>query len=148
LGEHAEVVRVVFDPTSNALHKLLSVVVSWLPPRAERTGQYRNLISVGHTSQAAHVEEILKTVDALARPEVLLPGEPRSRFWPAEDYHQKHRLRRNKGLVTILEEEFGMRWDEHLFVTKLNAGGTRGFDLAPWLAKVSVRVATAYRKGA
>ena len=45
-------------------------------------------------------------------------GEQNGYFWPAEDYHQKHRLRRNKQLVSLAEVDFGPRWDEHLYFTK------------------------------
>jgi hypothetical protein len=66
---------------------------------------------------------------------------------PAEDYHQKHRLRRNKQLVSLAEVDFGPRWDEHLYFTKLNSTDRKGFSLSSWLKKLSPEMQKAYRIG-
>ena len=74
------------------------------------------------------------------------PGSPEARFWSAEDYHQKYRLRRNAGLVSALADHFGPRWDEHLYATKLNAVGARGFDIKPWLEEMPAVVVDRFRR--
>ena len=44
-------------------------------------------------------------------PEVIEVGEQNGTFWSGEDYHQKYRLRRNKALVKLAEQEFGLKFD-------------------------------------
>jgi len=78
---------------------------------------------------------------------VIEAGQQNGYFWPAEDYHQKHRLRRNKQLVSLAEVDFGPRWDEHLYFTKLNSTDRKGFSLSNWLKKLSPQMQKAYRIG-
>jgi peptide-methionine (S)-S-oxide reductase len=68
-------------------------------------------------------------------------------FWSAEDYHQKYRLRRNRGLLPYLKEELGQRWDEHSLSTKLNASGQKGFNEKPWLSILTKKAQRIYRVG-
>ena len=92
-------------------------------------------------------EELIQAIGKEKSPEVIEAGEQNGYFWPAEDYHQKHRLRRNKQLVSLAEVDFGPRWDEHLYFTKLNSTDRKGFSLSSWLKKLSPEMQKAYRIG-
>jgi peptide-methionine (S)-S-oxide reductase len=140
IGGHAESVRVVFDERILTLEELLTRVLRGAGSGRE-TGQYRSGIFLHSQEQA---ERIRRLVPSCAVP-LAQPGSPQAVFWPAEDYHQKYRLRRNSGLVVALTEELGADWDEHVLATKLNAVGERGFDIKPWLEEMTPKIVKALR---
>lgn len=120
IGRHAEVVRITFDPKQISYRALLESFGS--PDRLLRgAGQYRGLVAATTTSQWNTVLEVFGLTASTADPHVLRADDPRSTFWPAEDYHQKYRLRRNQRMVEMLERGFGDDWDQSAAATKLNA---------------------------
>jgi len=144
VGDHAETVRVIFDPSAIAFDTLLEEFRTWHTP-SRGGGQYRAAIFPSDDAQRASVQAYL---DALPDPsfalQVSLPGTEEALFWDAEAYHQKHRLRASPAVVAALEAEFGPRWDESSVATKLN--GVEGKELRPdaWLACLSERAQAAY----
>ncbi len=146
LGNHAEVVRVVFDSASISYAELLAHYLDWHEPRRSM-GQYRSLLFPADATQRAEAERVLELRPDRARPELVRQGTPEAHFWDAEDYHQKYRLRRNATLVTALESELGADWDQHAVATKLNASGGSGFDVSPWLERLSPSAQRTYRLG-
>jgi peptide-methionine (S)-S-oxide reductase len=146
LGGHAEVLRVIFDPASLCFSELLAESFDSHEPRRS-LGQYRSVLFPADAGQVAEVERVLELRPNGSVPEVVAPGTPEARFWDAEDYHQKYRLRRNAGLVDLLETELGADWDRHALATKLNASGSAGLDLKPWLAQLSPGAQRAFRLG-
>lgn len=95
---HAEVVQVTYDPEQVAYQALLDLF--WRmhdPTQLNRQGpdvgtQYRSAIFY-HTpeqaEQARRSKEQLETSGAYKRP-IVTQIEPASRFYPAEDYHQRY----------------------------------------------------------
>lgn len=144
LGGHAEVLRVVFDPASLGYADVLAQFFEWHEPRRS-LGQYRSVLFPADASQLAEVERVLELRSGRTAPEVVAPDTPEARFWDAEDYHQKYRLRRNTALVALLESELGPDWDQHAVATKLNANARAGFDPAPWLEQLSPSAQRAFR---
>lgn len=145
VGDHAETVRVVFDPGATTFDTLLGEFRAWHTP-SRGGGQYRAAIFPSDDAQRASVQGyVLALPDPIFAPQVLLPGTDEARFWDAEAYHQKHRLRASPAVVAALESEFGPRWDESSFATKLN--GAEGKALSPdaWLSRLSERAQAAYR---
>lgn len=116
---HAEVVRVVFDNELISYRDLLGDFQTWFVP-GESQGQYRPILFVFNKEQKLIAEELVLSIGKKNSPEVIEAGTQKGYFWDAEDYHQKYRLRRNNRFVSLAELNFGPRWDEHLFFTKLN----------------------------
>lgn len=148
LADHAEVVRVVFDPQATSLQKLLEEFGKWFHPASARyAGQYRPLLVATTAGQASIVQETISQRWGDSAPKFLSNSAAGARFWAAEAYHQKHRLRRNKALVRQMEIELGDRWDEHLWATKLNSLGEQRTESTRWLDLVPHTLREAYRRG-
>lgn len=146
LGGHAEVLRVVFDPEATSHAQLLGRYFEWHRP-SRSLGQYRSLLFPADAAQVAETERVLALRAGETAPGVIPPGTAEARFWDAEDYHQKYRLRRNAALVPLLEAELGADWDRHAVATKLNASGGAGLELGPWLEQLSPAAQRAFRLG-
>ena len=95
---HAEVVRVVFDPSKLTYEDLLE---KWFfrmhdPTTLNRQGndagtQYRSAILYANDEQKQQAAEFIKELDAAKtfKNPVVTTLEPLAEFYPAEDYHQK-----------------------------------------------------------
>jgi peptide methionine sulfoxide reductase MsrA len=146
IGDHAEVLRVVYDPASTDYDSLLDHYRETHTPRRS-FGQYRSVLipadSEQHKSAVSYVLALGGPID----PEVVALNTPEARFWDAEDYHQKYRLRRNQALVPLLREALGPRWDEHTIATRLNAAGEAGFDASGWLDGLSPETRRVFLRG-
>jgi peptide-methionine (S)-S-oxide reductase len=129
---HAEVLRVTFDPKSLSFAEILGAYRDWHSPRRSM-GQYRSVLIPSNPEQQEEVDRYLRWLEGRTAPHVIQPGTLEARFWDAEDYHQKHRLRRNPAMVQVLHDELGPQWDRHSIATKLNADRRGSFDPAPWL---------------
>ena len=104
LGDHTEVVQVDFDPERTSYRALAGRALDAHDPnRQVRTTQYQNVVFAVTAAQretlAAVLEERGLQADAIeTRIERL------DRFYPAEDYHQKHSLRGTPGLQPVFDE--------------------------------------------
>jgi peptide-methionine (S)-S-oxide reductase len=102
---HAEVVRVVFDPTQIGYGQLLETFwSSHDPTQLNRQGpdhgtQYRTVIFATTPEQQALAEASKAAQDASGRfrKPVVTEILPAPHFWPAEDYHQQYLLKRGLG---------------------------------------------------
>lgn len=104
LGNHTEVFQVKFDPAIITYRELVEAAFRQHNPRT-RTGktQYQNVVFAATPDQRTVLDEFLtatgRTTDAIeTRIEQL------SRFYAAEDYHQKHKLRSAPSLMTTFED--------------------------------------------
>ncbi len=140
---HAEVVRVVFDRGRISYRDLLGNFQKWFVP-GNKQGQYRPILFVFDKEQKLIAEELIQSIGKDNAPEVIEAGTQKGYFWDAEDYHQKYRLRRNKRFVSLAEQDFGPRWDEHLFFTKLNSDEFQGCNKSVWLKRLSQKMQKAY----
>lgn len=100
LGDHTEVVEVVFDPTRIPYAELLRVFWDSHDPTARAwSRQYRSVILYRSEAQRREAEASRDREAArLGRP-VRTAVEPLASFTPAEDYHQKYYLRQDPGLL-------------------------------------------------
>jgi len=146
LKGHAEVVRVIYDKDLISYRDLLGNFESWFVP-GKKQGQYRPILFVFDRDQKNVAEELVRALGKENSPEVVEAGEQKGYFWTAEDYHQKYRLRRNEKFVNLAKLDFGSRWDEHLYFTKLNADERKGLSLSQWLMKLPPEMQKAYRVG-
>lgn len=105
---------------------LLRTLAAWHTPHRSH-GQYRSIVGFTGPQERALAETYAASVEH--PPQLVDTRTAQGRFWDAEDYHQKHRLRRDHALVAELQARCGPRWDEHALATKLN-----GSDHSRWLA--------------
>jgi nitrite reductase/ring-hydroxylating ferredoxin subunit len=95
--------------------------------------------TAGVDHEKNEVEKIIKKLinENDPYPDVIDIEEERGYFWSAEEHHQKYRLQRNKLFLPFVEQELGVRWDEHSYATKLNASTEADFDTTPWVESFS-----------
>ncbi|ELZ57423.1 peptide methionine sulfoxide reductase MsrA [Halorubrum hochstenium ATCC 700873] len=93
LGDHTEVFQLEFDPDAIPYRDLLSQVFhSHDPQHQTRKTQYQNIVFAATEDQQAVLDEFLSTRGPTAEGVGTRVEQP-SRFYPAEDYHQKYKLR-------------------------------------------------------
>ena len=93
LGDHTEVFQVEFDPDTMTYRDLLNRVFhSHAPQHQTRKTQYQNIVFAATEDQRAVLDEFLAT-RGLTAEGIGTRIEQLSRFHPAEDYHQKYKLR-------------------------------------------------------
>ncbi len=103
LGDHTESIRIVYDPERISYADLLRVFWdSHDPSLPAWSRQYRSALFVDGEEQRRIARDSTDTEAARrgARPHTEL--EPVGIFWPAEDYHQKYRLRQDGLLLREL----------------------------------------------
>jgi len=103
LGDHTEAFQVGYDPEEQSFVDLLDLVFrSHDPTQQTRKTQYQNIIFVATADQREALADYLDandyTVDGIAT-----RVEQRSRFVPAEDYHQKYSLRNKRSIMGAFE---------------------------------------------
>ena len=104
LGDHTEVFQVDFDPGRMSYRTLAERALDAHDPnRQVRKTQYQNVVFAATAAQrkalAAVLEERGLETDAIGT-----RIERLDRFYPAEDYHQKHSLRGTPGLRSVFNE--------------------------------------------
>lgn len=93
LGDHTEVFQVEFDPDTVTYRDLLNRVFgSHNPQHQTRKTQYQNIVFAASEGQRAVLDEFL-TARGLTADGIGTRIEQISRFYPAENYHQKYKLR-------------------------------------------------------
>jgi peptide-methionine (S)-S-oxide reductase len=104
LGDHTEVFQVDYDPAVVSFTDLLDRVFRAHDPYNQpRKTQYQYVVFTASPAQRDALESYL--VGAGFDPDAIETRiEELSRFYPAEDYHQKHSLRARPSLLTPFEE--------------------------------------------
>lgn len=103
LGDHTEVVQVEFDPDTVAYRDLLNQVFkSHNPQHQTKKTQYQSIVFAGTEDQRAVLDEFL-TTRGLTADGIGTRIEQLSRFYPAEDYHQKYKLRSVSSFMDAFE---------------------------------------------
>lgn len=126
LGDHTEVLQVDYDPGTTSYAALLAVAFrSHDPHRQPGKRQYHNLVLTTGDQRAA-VESYLRE-RGLDPDSVATRVAPLSRFYPAEDYHQKYSLR-SGGVPDAFADYADERLRESPAAAKLN-GRAGGHDL-------------------
>ena len=89
LGDHTEVIQVEFDPNMVTYRDILQLVFESHNPKGQtRKTQYQNVVLAVTASQRTAIGEFL-TTQGLAVDGVGTRIERLSRFYAAEEYHQK-----------------------------------------------------------
>ncbi|CDK38445.1 peptide-methionine (S)-S-oxide reductase [Halorubrum sp. AJ67] len=103
LGDHTEVFQVEFDSDTIPYRDLLSQVFhSHDPQHQTRKTQYQNIVFAATEDQRAVLDEFL-TTRGLTAEGIGTRVEQLSRFYPAEDYHQKYKLRSVSSFMDAFE---------------------------------------------
>lgn len=107
IGDHAEALQVDFDPAEISFAELLELFwKSHDPTRPHFSTQYLSAVYYADDAQRTHAETSGEA--AVRGREGVLATQivPLERFYRAEDYHQKYRLRRHPELVAELVGRF------------------------------------------
>ncbi len=92
--DHAEVVRVIYDPEVISFETLVEVFWHNIDPLAadrqfcDRGAQYRSILFYRDAEQQAVAEASFATIDRRLEGETATTVEALDAFYPAEDYHQ------------------------------------------------------------
>jgi peptide-methionine (S)-S-oxide reductase len=96
LTGHAEVVRVVFDPTEISYRDLLIIFMSTHDPTtlnrqgADRGTQYRSVIFYKNDSERETAEAVVKEMQAYYTDPIVTEISPLAQFYEAEEGHQNY----------------------------------------------------------
>ena len=103
LGDHTEVFQVEFDPDTITYRDLLNQVFkSHNPQHQTRKTQYQNIVFAATEDQRAVLDDFL-TTKGLTADGIGTRIEQLSHFYPAEDYHQKYKLRSVSSFMDAFE---------------------------------------------
>ncbi|MCA8970739.1 MAG: peptide-methionine (S)-S-oxide reductase [Planctomycetes bacterium] len=124
IGDHAETIQIDFDPNKISYEKLLEVF--WTTHNSCATPwsrQYMSAIFYEDDAQLdaiEHTRRIFVKDPARVRTEIV----PLQKFWIAEDYHQKYRLRQD---ARLLEELRGKFESERAFIDSTAVARINGY---------------------
>lgn len=124
IGDHAETIQIDFDPKVISYERLLEVFWTEHNPCARAwSRQYMSAVFYENEAQRLAIERTRAVfVDDPSQVRTLIA--PRHRFWIAEDYHQKYRLRADRALNAELHAIYP---DEADFVRSTAAARVNGW---------------------
>ncbi len=108
MGDHTEAIQVDFDPSVLSFDALLKYF--WRAHNPLHPGSYVQYKAILWTHGDEQKKAALASRDALAKTlgaEVKTEIAPFTKFYVAEDYHQKYRLRQVKRLTSALLKKVG-----------------------------------------
>ena len=106
LGGHSETIEMDYDPAVLTYEDLLAVfLASHSPTRPAYSTQYRSAVFYRTEEERLNAEDMLARAQATLGP-LHTALEPLDRFWRAEDYHQKYRLRSHGKLMAQFREMY------------------------------------------
>lgn len=125
LGDHSEAVQVVFDPAVISYADLLGVFWRSHDPAARPwSRQYTSAIFYADENQRRAAEVSRDRFEAVIGRPILTEIRPLDRFFAAEDYHQKYRLRAQRSLYGDLAAHYS---DDEALVDSTAAARVNGF---------------------
>ena len=125
IGDHTECFEVDFDPAAVSYEDLLALFwQSHNPTRPAYSTQYASLILTHSEEQLTAARAGAEDFEQAVGRKVLTRVEPLRRFYLAEGYHQKYRLRNDRELMP---EFSAMYPDEREFVDSTAAARVNGY---------------------
>ena len=104
LGDHTEVVQVAFDPDVIGYSELVERAFRQHDPHSQtRKAQYQNVVLTETQAQGAALAEFLRK-RGLEPDAIGTRIEQLTRFYTAEAYHQKYKLRSQAGFMDAFDE--------------------------------------------
>jgi hypothetical protein len=108
LGDHTETVEILYDPSEVTYDRLLEVFwASHDPSGRPWSRQYMSAIFTHGEEQARLARESRMFEDKRRSRSLFTEIVAASRFYPAEEYHQKHNLRRRGDVTRYLGGPYG-----------------------------------------
>ena len=125
MGDHTEAIEIVYDPDQISYTALLRVFwADHSPVREPWSRQYRSAIWPADDEQRAAAEASLAAEAVRRGQKIWTSIEAPTTFTPAEDYHQKYRLRQHD----LLEAELLRRYrSEEAFYRSTTAARLNGY---------------------
>jgi len=112
LGDHSETIQIDFDPERVSYEELLySFWASHDPRRAAWSVQYKNAVFVHDAEQRVAAERTRERMARALGAELHTEVLPAGRFYRAEGYHQKYRLRGSGPFAAEFEEFYPVEAD-------------------------------------
>lgn len=100
IGDHTECFEVDYDPAVVSYEELLELF--WQSHDATKAAwktQYASLVLTRTSEEATAARESAQRIERTLGARVHTRVEPFTRFWMAEDYHQKYYLRQDRALM-------------------------------------------------
>lgn len=123
LGDHTETIQIDYDPSVLRYEDLLDVFWHEHDPRYGAPRQYRSVIFYENDEERSKAEASKAGIEAVLGP-VTTSIEPLRRFYLAEGYHQKYRLR---GRHDLYAEFRSMYPEESDFIDSTAAARVNGW---------------------
>jgi peptide-methionine (S)-S-oxide reductase len=118
IGDHSETIEIDYDPRVITYDDLLAEFFAGHDPRVRAfSSQYRSAVFYRTDEEWAAAEKALHAAE-VSHGLVHTSIEPLVRFWIAEDYHQKFRLR---GHSRVADELRALMPDERAFIDSTSA---------------------------
>ncbi len=106
IGDHTEAIQIEFDPKVITFDRLLRLFwESHDPCGGAWSTQYKSVLWTHGDAQAKSAKAYVDAWEKKTRRKVTTEILPAPKFWIAEDYHQKYRLRAKKALLSALFAE-------------------------------------------
>lgn len=100
MGSHAETIQIDYDPSIISYGDLLDVYIQAHDPGARPwSQQYASIVFFHDEEQRQQAADLLERESTRTGREVYTELVPFSKFYLAEDYHQKYRLQQSSDLV-------------------------------------------------
>ena len=100
LGDHTETIEIDFDPGKTSYEKLLAVFwAAHNPCGRAHSRQYMSAIFYRNAEQKKLALETRDRLETQTKGKIATEIAPLTEFYVAEDYHQKYRLRSERGLM-------------------------------------------------
>jgi len=126
IGDHVETVEVLYDPKVVSYEELLSLFWQSHDPSAKPyTNQYSSLILATTDAQMAAARRSAQAYETDSGKRVATEIAEFTRFYPAEEYHQKYYLRQDPTLAREFSAMFGA--DEVAFRDSTAAARVNGY---------------------
>jgi len=104
LGGSSEAVQILYDPAVISYNELLNIFWESHDPTAQSwSRQYRNMLFYHTEEQRLLAEESKERLASGMKREIVTDIIPFTKFYLAEDYHQKYMLRNNPALMKEFE---------------------------------------------
>jgi peptide-methionine (S)-S-oxide reductase len=125
IGDHTECFEVDYDPAAVSYEDLLALFwQSHNPTRGAYSTQYASLILTHGEAQLASARASAENFEQAVGRKVLTRIEPLRRFYLAEGYHQKYRLRNDRQLMSEFSAMYPDEWE---FVDSTAAARVNGY---------------------
>jgi peptide-methionine (S)-S-oxide reductase len=112
MGDHSEALQIEFNPETISFSTLLDIFwESHNPLSRSWSRQYQAGLFTHSAEQARIAQQSLIRLSAEMKRPVMTKIVQAGTFYPAEGYHQKYRLRQNKGLYKELSQIYPQEAD-------------------------------------